>query len=244
MDAKKADIIARLQREILPLQGIRSHAKSEMVNIELGFMQAAFPNGCFPIGAVHEFLSASAEDMAASSGFISGILSPLMKKNGACVWVSSSRTIFPPALRTFDIEPDKIIFIDLKKEKDALWVMEESLKCNGLAAVVGEIKNIDFTASRRLQLAVEQSGVTGFIHRRALKNLNAIASVSRWKITSLPSSMDDDMPGVGFPRWNVTLEKIRNGKPGSWQLEWSGGKFRHIPPVIHSTQVEQKKKAG
>lgn len=47
-------------------------------------------------------------------------------------------------------------------------VMEEALKCGGLAAVVGEVQDISFTASRRLQLAVEQSGVTGFESSRGL----------------------------------------------------------------------------
>ena len=37
-----------------------------------------------------------------------------------------------------------------------LWVIEEALKCEGLAAVIGEIKELSFTQSRRLQLAVEK----------------------------------------------------------------------------------------
>jgi protein ImuA len=118
------------------------------------------------------------------------------------------------------------------------------LKCGGLAAVVGEIQEISFTASRRLQLAVEQTGVTGFIHRRYPRSLNTIACVSRWKITSLPSELEDGMPGVGFPRWNVELSKIRNGKPGAWQIEWAGEYFRHISPFIISTLQEQKRKTG
>jgi protein ImuA len=47
--------------------------------------------------------------------------------------------------------------------------------------------------------------------------------------------LGDGMPGVGFPRWNVQLLKVRNGKPGAWQIEWSADGFRHIPaftPVV------------
>ena len=123
--------------------------------------------------------------------------------------------------------------------------MEETLKCGGLTAVVGEIQEISFTASRRLQLAVEQSGVTGFILHRYPRNLNTIACVSRWKITSLPSVLHDDIPGVGFPRWNVELLKIRNGKPGTWQMEWSAGRFHNISsPFITSIRQKQKRKTG
>ncbi|HEY4206229.1 MAG TPA: hypothetical protein VGM31_05445, partial [Puia sp.] len=36
------------------------------------------------------------------------------------------------------------------------------------------------------------------------------------------------MPGVGFPRWNIELSRIRNGHPGSWVVEWQAGRF-HFP---------------
>ena len=166
-----------------------------------------------------------------------------MQNHGACIWISSSRTIFPPALKVFGIEPDRIIFADALKEKDVLWVMEEALKCNGLAAVVADLREISFTESRRLQLAVEQSGVTGFILRHSPRNLNTIACISRWKITTLPSELTDAMPGVGFPRWKIELLKVRNGKPGTWQMEWAAGKFRYISPLVILSQ-EQKRKTG
>ena len=47
--------------------------------------------------------------------------------------------------------------------------MEEALKCNRITAVLGEIKEISFKESRRLQLAAEQSRVTGFLFAINLK---------------------------------------------------------------------------
>ena len=120
---------------------------------------------------------------------------------------------FPRHLRLFGVEPHHVIFVDLQKERDVLWAMEESLKCHGLGAVVGELNDLNFTASRRLQLAVEQSCVTGFVLRHQPRNLNTNACVTRWKISSLASITDDEMPGLGFPNWNVELVKVRNGKP-------------------------------
>lgn len=119
-------------------------------------------------------------------------------------------------------------------DREVLWALEEALKCKALAAVVGELREISFTQSRRLQLAVEQSHVTGFLHRYAPRLENTVACVSRWKITSLPSVLDDKLPGVGAPRWNVHLLKARNGKPGSWQVEWTAQGFRHIPTFVPS----------
>jgi protein ImuA len=227
MAATKMDIISQLQKEILPLQGYKLPPAGMAIDVGLGPVAAAFPNASFPTGAVHEFLSGGAEQAAAAGGFIAGLLGPLMRGGGACVWISSSRTLFPPALKAFGVDPDQIIFVDLQRERDVLWAMEEALKCEGLAAVVGELQEISFTASRRLQLAVEQSRVTGFILRHHPRNLNTIACVARWKITPLASSLEEGLPGVGFPRWNVELLKIRNGRPGTWPIEWSAG-FFHI----------------
>jgi protein ImuA len=244
MAATKAHIIAQLQREILPLQGFKPIANGVSVDAIPHEIKNAFPHQSFPTGAIHEFLCDNAAGSAATGGFIAGIAASLMRGGAAILWISATRTIFPLALKAFGIEPDKIIFIDLQREKDVLWAMEEALKCEGLAAVIGETSELDFTVSRRLQLAVEQSRVTGFILRRHSRNLRTTACIARWKISSLPSELADEMPGVGFPRWQVELIKIRNGKPGSWQIEWTNGKFRFIPALVNVIAPALQKKTG
>jgi protein ImuA len=240
MVSTKADIIARLRRDILPLGGFRSAGHGHDV-IDLGPINQAFPDGAFPLGAIHEFISSGIEDTAATSGFILGIISRLAQKGGLTLWISDSRTLFPPALLLFGVQPDNIIFLDLERELDCLWAAEEALKSEGLAAVVCEVQNLSFTASRRLQLAVEGSGITGFIFRKNPRKLTPTASIAQWKITSLPSETAEDMPGVGFPRWQVNLTKVRNGKPGSWQFEFAGKNFRPLPTLRAVPQQLQKK---
>ena len=239
----KADIIAQLQRDILPLQGFKTVSKNTHLDAGLGPMKNAFPNASFPLGAIHEFISTGMEDAAATSGFVAGIVASMMQGNGALIWISASRTIFPPALQSFGISPDRVIFIDLAKEKEMMWAMEEALKCKGLSAVIGEIQELNFTASRRLQLAVEKSRVTGFILRRNPRIINTTACIARWQISSVQSEPADGIPGVGFPRWNVELLKVRNGYPGKWQIEFAAGRFRHISKAV-AMPLLQKKKTG
>jgi protein ImuA len=229
----KSDIIQRLEREILPLQGFKPPKGGEAPDFGLGPMHAAFPNGSFPTGAVHELVSSTSEGAAASVGFMGGLLGTLMRGGGAMLWIGHGKKVFPMALKSFGIEPDRVVFVELSRPKDMLWVMEEALKCEGLAAVVGEIPEIGFTASRRLQLAVEQSRVTGFLLRHQPRGLGVNACVARWRVSALASETDAGLPGVGFPRWNVELLKIRNGRPGVWPLEWAAGRFRAVPsPMI------------
>lgn len=238
----KADNIRQLQSQILAMQGLSGPSTAKPVSTGLGSLEMAFPNQTFPTGAVHEFTSTAPVDGAATNGFMAGLLGCLMQTRGICLWVSTKRSLYPPALKAFGIAPERIIFIDLKKDKEALWAIEEGLKCKSLAAVVGELTSLDFTASRRLQLAVEHSRVTGFIHRLQPKSENTVACVSRWKITPLASWQQDEAPGLGFPRWNVELLKVRNGKPGTWQVEWTTTGFREVPrfaPAVSQTNLRK-----
>jgi protein ImuA len=244
MPPSKQEIMAQLQKDILPLQGFKPPATGRATSMGLGPVEAAFPTGSFPTGAVHEWISTDGEQAAATQGFLAGLLGKLLLQGGACVWISTARTLFPPALTAFGVSAERVIFIDLRKEKDALWAMEEALQCEGLAAVVGECRDIDMTASRRLQLAVEQSRVTGFMLRHQPRQNNPIACVARWKVISLSSVMDEGLPGVGFPRWEVELLKVRNGRPGKWQVEWSAGQFHVLIPARPAILQEPKRKTG
>jgi protein ImuA len=231
MPETKKDIISQLQQEILQWEGYKPPAAGTHGLVGLGPVEAAFPNGVFPVGAVHELVCSDSGQVAAAGGFISGLLSVLMREGGACLWVGLSQTLFAPALKAFGVEPDRVIFLNLLRDREVLWVMEEALKCTGLAAVAGEVRELDFKQSRRLQLAVEQSQVTGFILRNATKKLGSTACAARWQVRPLPSEPIEGLPGLGLPRWQVELLKVRNGKPGSWIIEWNEGKFISVGEI-------------
>lgn len=238
----KADILARLQRDILSLQGYRTAPAGTLDAIGLERINQSFPDQSFPLAAVHEFFCNGEEEVTASGGFISGILSSMLYKGGVALWVNTSGRIFPPALKTFGIQPHQVIFLHLKKEAELSWAVEEALKCKALAAVVGEMQELSFTGSRRFQLAIEKSGVSCFVVRRNPKNISTTAT-ARWKIEPLQSRVEEGLPGVGHPCWKVNLLKVRNGKPGTWDMEWTGNRFRHLPKLA-AILPDLKKKTG
>ncbi|MGF7230831.1 ImuA family protein [Arachidicoccus sp.] len=241
MQTIKKDILDSLRKNILCLQGLGIRPNSEYPVVPLGPLLNNMPGQVFPTGAIHEFLSPAPAMSAATSGFIMAIIHSLMQNGKPCLWVSTRRTVFPPALKIFGIDPERVIFIDATREKEALWAIEEALRCETLCAVIGEIKELDFTQSRRLQLAVENSKVTGFVHRLYPHNIRPTACVARWQVQPWGSRQPDDLPGVGFPRWKVELLKIRNGRPGTWQLEWSGNTFHTVEtPVQEKVSVTLK----
>lgn len=248
MHPTRADIIAHLQTEIHRLEGFKP-ATSRVVDLALGSMHKAFPGGSFPTGAVHEFLPAEADDLAAVSGFMMGLMSQMMARQGAILWISPNRRLFPPALASYGIQAEQLIFVDVPKENDVMPVLYEALKCSAVSAVVAEARNLDFNTSRRLQLAVEQSQATGFVIRNAIQKLNPTACISRWKVSSSPSESYEGLPGLGFSKWRVELLRMRNGKTGVWDVQWVDGRFASIEEASKNTDsadqsADKQRKVG
>lgn len=235
----KTDIIARLQREIMPLQGYKPRMQPAM-NQELEWIARSFPGQQIPLGAIHEYHCADRTDVASTTGFIAGLIHSCRLHEGIIVWVGRSTSVFPSTLTYFGLRPEQCIFITLDKEKDRLWVIEEALKCSAIRAVVGENRQFSFQVSRRYQLAVEHSGVTGFLIRD--DKVTASACIARWKVRSQPSLVLDGLPGIGFPRWQVELCKVRNGQPGTWQLSWVRGRFH--AELMGSLEDQRVSKTG
>ncbi|KIC93406.1 ImuA family protein [Flavihumibacter solisilvae] len=234
------DIIAALKEQIFSMNGYKTFHGKDCGVLPKPFTDPLLSRS-FPLGVIHEFVCAGSEDYAATTGFTAGVLASLMQGGRFAVWISTNSHLFPPAFTTYGVASERIIFIRLKKENDVLWAMEEALKCDGLAAVIGDVKELSFTASRRLQLAVEDSRVTGFVIRRNIRNLNTTACVTRWKITHLPTDSEDGLPGIGFPHWNVQLLKIRNGKPLNWQLKFVDGGIKVVPQSSQNIQEVHRK---
>jgi len=243
MKANKQEIVSQLRKQMLEMQGFKPVTSGDALQFGLDAIELCFPNSIFPLGTIHEFLSEKPEDTAASEGFISGLLGKMMECGSACLWISRNRKLFPPSMQAFGVNPQQVIFIDLTYEKEILWAMEEALKCEGLACVIAELSDIDFAQSRRLQLATEKSCVTGILLRKEPKrSLSATACTVRWQIKPLPTAFGTDIPGVGYPRWEVNLLKVKNGHTGKFLIEWAEDHFASFEQhtelfVPHTKQV-------
>lgn len=225
----------------MPLQGLQQPG-CPALDKALWFLQPSFPQQQFPLGCMHEFLAAGPEEMAATRGFIHTLLSHLLSQNDTAAWVGSTRNHFPVALSRFHTSPNQLLFIQQQREKELYWVVEEFLKYKPLKALVAELETLDFTASRRFQLAIERSGITSFIIRRpADKNNNNIAAV-RWRIQSLPSVSDEILPGIGYPSWKIDLLKVKHGKPASVELVWRYGSLM-LRSQMQATSIQPQKLA-
>src|SRR5262249_28448201 len=106
-------------------------------------------------------------------------------------------------------------------------------------SVIALLNGLDLTESRRLQLAAETSGVTGFLLGHAASA--PIASpITRWKISSVVGKS-----GQRFhePLWALDLLYCRGGRPGNWTLEWRNQKLQTVP-IQPAKQAAREALAG
>jgi len=128
----------------------------------------------------------------------------------------------------------RVIHVLAEKAEDALFALEEGLRCRDLAFVLGEIagnpKALDFTASRRLTLASERHGVPLFLVRLdAARDLSSARM--RWEVALAPSPAPHwNQRAPGTPRWRAELFRARAHAPGEWVLgEEHGGLMARKP---------------
>jgi protein ImuA len=138
--------------------------------------------------------------------------------------VRCAQDLFAPALAQAGFLPDRVIYVDGDDEPSVLACVEEGLRHGGLGAVVAEVAALSMTASRRLQLAAEGSGVIGIAIRRWRRPAGAAAfgepaaAVTRWRVTALPST-PLPVPGIGRPRWRLELIRCRGGEGADFEVE-------------------------
>jgi protein ImuA len=182
-------------------------------------IDAALPWRGLPRGALHEVENAgtTGEDGAAAT-FLAGILARLTPERPV-LWCLQHLDLHPPGLALAGLAAKRLLLVQAPNEREILWAMEEGLRSRALAAVVGEVDALSTPASRRLQLAAESSGVTGFVLHRSSGNAAASAAVTRWRVAATPSMPIAGEPGIGRPRWRVELLRCRGGMPAAWDVE-------------------------
>jgi protein ImuA len=189
-------------------------------------VDSCLPGGGLPLGRWHEIVGAGmeAETSAAPAAFAALMAAPLARR-GEAVWVLRRDDLSAHGLVGLGFPADRLIQVCARDEAEALTVMEDALATVGVAAVFGEVEAVDLTAGRRLQLACEKLGSTGFvIHRRpyggqARRDASGSAAATRWRAASAPSEPLAGEFGLGAPRFQVELERCRGGRTGAWLFE-------------------------
>jgi protein ImuA len=182
------------------------------------------PGGGLARAAMHEVLAA---DPGAAAGFCALVLA---RARGTVLWIASEPDAWPPGLARFGLSPADLVLVQTPRRQDALWAMEESLRCPGVAGALLVMDGLDLTAARRLQLAAEAGGAIGLLLRPDGAEDGASAALTRWRVDALAGTGAGTGTGgahdLGDPRWQLDLLRCRGGRPQGWQVTWRGAAER------------------
>jgi protein ImuA len=112
----------------------------------------------------------------------------------ALLWVREAAAVvetgdpYGPGLAAFGLSPNGCIIVEARTSVDALRAALEGARCAALGAVVLEtLDPIDLTASRRLKLAAEKSGVAIMLIRYG-DRIAPNAAQLRWRVQAAPQA--------------------------------------------------------
>lgn len=246
-DAGHNQALSDLRRRVVLLERA-SRARRGALAFGVEALDRHLPWGGLPLGQLHEVVESGVESehSAAATLFAAAIGARL---KGMVLWCVKGRDLFAPALACVGLGPDRVIYVETRNDAEVLPAMEEALRHGGLAAVVGEVARLGLTASRRLQLAAEGSGVPALVVRRWRNDGERAAAAepttvfTRWRVAPAPSrplqtraqppplfGEAPAVPGIGRACWQVELLRCRGAEPASWILEAPDGEGRLALP--------------
>ena len=126
--------------------------------------------------------------------------------------------LYGHGLRALGLDPERLILVETARRNDTLWAIEEALRSGAPAAVAGIVDKLDLKSSQRLHLAAVDCGLPLLLLRPA-HDLESSAAATRWRVGTAAAARDR-FGLVIRPRWHVSLERCRNGRPGEWVVEY------------------------
>ncbi|WP_446655439.1 ImuA family protein [Blastomonas sp.] len=176
---------------------------------------------------LHEIFAFEADDAGCATGFAAALA---LRLGGTLVWLREGEAekrggqLHAPGLAEIGLSPAQIILGTLPDALAVLRAAADVTRCGDVGVAVVELwrdpRAFDLTASRRLALAAEASGVTVIALRIAATPAPSAAQ-TRWQVAAAPSlPMEANAPG--YPAWRLELLRQR-GRPagGAWRVEWN-----------------------
>ncbi len=169
-------------------------------------------------------------EAASACGFAAMLAMRACLAGGGVFWLRHERAerlggvLQAPGLIALGLDPSRIIFVMAPDSDALLRAAVDAVRCGGLGAVVvegwGAMPRLDLTASRRLKLAAETSGVTLLLLRIDAVPVTSAAE-TRWSVKAAPSSaLAANAPGR--PAFDISLLRRRAGPAGlATRLEWN-----------------------
>lgn len=230
--------MAALRARIGAIEGPRP-VESALFPLGAGVLDAQLGGG-LPRGRLHELFAAESDDRAALAGMALMLAMRAGAGGGPLLWlrqdggVRAAGSLYGPGLADLGFDPGRLIEVVAPDEAALLRAAGDAVRCPQVAVLLIEpwkaARGLDLTASRRLAVAAEKSGVTVLLLRTEAEP-GPSAAYSRWRVRGLASAaLETGAPG--HPVIGIELLRHRGGLEGLGAgLEWDRDEygFRDAP---------------
>lgn len=188
----------------------------------------AWRHGGLARAQLHEVYAADSGDGPAAIGF--AVALALAAGALPVLWLRTERDeattglLHATGLVELGLPPDALLLVVVPDEPAALRVAADAARCAGLGTLLlesrGRAPGLDLTATRRLMLAAEASGVT-VLSVRIDAEVSPSAAATRWGVAACPSTaLAAEAPGS--PAFDVECLR-RRGQPAGMRerVEWN-----------------------
>lgn len=216
-------ILRNLRDRIAQLEGFSPPRLARTCPTGWPAIDAALPGGGLLQGALHEIHAPDPADGAAT-GFAFRLMSRfLAAMPAAVVWASCRCDLFAPGLKAAGVDPSRLLVARCRTSSDVLFTIEESCKFNDIKFLSADLGDVDFSLSRRLQLAAAETGTTLLLLRPARFEAAPSAAVTRWHAKAQPGG------------WSLTLFRSRGGRLGHWLVSGMSAKAPGKSMNVHES---------
>lgn len=177
---------------------------------------------------LHEVYAAEVEDGPAAIGFAAALV--LAAEALPVLWLRTEHDqataggLHAVGLAELGMPPDALLMAIVPSQDAALRAAVDAARCAGLGTLLmesrGHATNLDLTATRRLMLAGEESGVIVLSVRIGAAPTPS-AAATRWRVAACPSTaLAAGAPGR--PAFDVECLRRRGGQAGTRErVEWN-----------------------
>ncbi len=178
---------------------------------------------------LHEVWPAEEADQASAAGFALMLALRAGGRGGNIVWIAQDQgaarggRLYPPGLAELGADPARLLFVTAPDARALLRAAGDVVRSpaagTAVIAPASLLPALDLTASRRLTLFAERSGVTAILLQPADPAAPS-AATTRWRVAAAPSAaLEADAPGD--PAFAADLVRQRGGAPApDLRLEW------------------------
>ena len=216
--------LSRLRRVLADASGEALVDEARSLALGVPEVDAALGGG-LPCAALHDLSAAAPIHLGAAAGFALALAALTPEKPKQILWIATdfgmleTGALYGPGLDLIGLDTARLLVARVARPVDALFAMEEALKCRALSTVVAELNHdVDLTATRRLSLAAREGSALGLLLRHKPSDAPSAAR-TRWEISAAPS-VPDELGGLGRTAFRLSLNRNRRGPCGTWTLTW------------------------